>query len=66
MSDTEMGDVIRFRRPTKRTRDNNRALCASGFHKWKALRERRFDVKKGKLVTVEQCERCGKSRNRLT
>jgi len=61
-----MGDVIKFRRPTRRTRDNDRALCTSSFHKWKALPERRFDVKKGKLVTVERCERCGKIRNRLT
>jgi hypothetical protein len=60
-----MGDVIKFRRSVPRTRDNGRALCASGFHKWKALPERRFDVKQGKLVTVERCERCGKIRTRL-
>jgi hypothetical protein len=60
-----MGDIIKFRRPAKKSGDG-RALCASGFHRWKAVPERRFDVKLGKLVTVEQCTRCGKIRNRLS
>lgn len=61
-----MGDVIKFKRPKQRTRHGGRSLCASGFHKWKPLPERRFDVKRGKLVTAERCERCGKIRTRLT
>lgn len=40
-------------------------LCGSGFHKWKILTGTRFDVKQGKLVTVEKCERCGIERNSL-
>ena len=61
-----MGEVIKFRRPAKKSGGDGRALCASGFHRWKAVPERRFDVKLGKLVTVEQCARCGKIRSRLT
>lgn len=61
-----MGEVIPFKRPPRRGRGDGRALCASGFHKWKAVPERRFDVKRGKLVTMERCERCGKVRTRLT
>jgi hypothetical protein len=61
-----MGDVIKFQRPPPRAQRDGRTLCNSGFHKWKPMAERRFDVKQGKLVTVERCERCGKTRTRLT
>jgi hypothetical protein len=61
-----MGDVIPFNRPARKKRDNDRALCASGFHKWNILKRPRFDVKQGKLVTAERCERCGKTRTRLS
>lgn len=39
-----------------------KTLCGRGFHRWKAANERPFDVKQGKLVTLERCERCGKER----
>lgn len=61
-----MGDVIKFKRPSLRAKSDGRTLCASGFHKWQVLAQRRFDVKRGKLVTVERCERCGKERTRFT
>lgn len=61
-----MGEVIKFKRPPEKKHDGARALCASGFHKWKALPERRFDVRQGKLITAERCERCGKIRTRLS
>lgn len=66
LSSAPMGDVIQFRRPSKKANDGGRALCTSGVHKWKAVPERRFDVKRGRLVTVERCARCGKIRTRLT
>ena len=33
-------------------------LCSSGFHKWQAEKEGRFEVKQGKLLTAEHCLRC--------
>jgi len=42
------------------------ALCANNHHKWAVNKAQRFDTIKGKLVTVESCERCGRQRNRLT
>ena len=35
-------------------------------HKWQLLNDRRFDVKAGKLLTVERCRRGGETRTRLT
>jgi hypothetical protein len=47
-------------------RAEGRTFCEAGFHKWKVVTQQRFDVKVGKLVTAEQCERCGKERVRGT
>ncbi len=58
-----MGDVIEFRRRKPSLRGEQLTLCRSGFHKWKVVNERRFDVKEGKLVTTYRCERCGAIRN---
>lgn len=58
-----MGDVIPFRR---KPAEQKSTLCQNNHHKWKALKESRFDVQQGRLVTVERCTRCGKTRNRLT
>ena len=49
----------------RRTRADRQTLCRSGFHKWQVLADRRFDVKQGKLLTVERCRRCGEQRTRL-
>ncbi|MBX2881166.1 MAG: hypothetical protein KTR32_14575 [Granulosicoccus sp.] len=56
------------KRAKKKREDKSRGktLCGSNHHKWKVVTEQKFDVKRGKLVTVECCERCGKRRNRLT
>ena len=41
-------------------------LCRSGFHKWKTVTDGRFDVRQGKLITVQRCTRCDEERTRLT
>lgn len=58
-------NVVQLRK-VKQQRANGRVLCDSGFHKWKTLKEARFDVKQGKLLTPQRCERCGVERVRLT
>ena len=60
-----MSNVIPFRKPDLKQKAKSKTLCRHGYHKWKALKEQRFDVKEGRLVTVEQCQRCGERRNRL-
>jgi hypothetical protein len=34
-------------------------------HKWKVVTEKKFDVKRGKLVTLLRCERCGEEQAKL-
>ena len=41
-------------------------LCQTGFHKWKTLPEQRFEVRQGKLIHTERCQRCNAERTRLT
>lgn len=57
-----MGDVIRFKKPSLQERHRGKTLCKSGFHKWEVVKERRFDVKAGRLVTQYRCQRCGATR----
>ncbi len=64
-----MGDVLEFKRPSitqKRKavaqKHKGKSLCKSGFHKWKVVTEKQFDVKQGRLVTRSCCQRCGKEK----
>lgn len=62
-------NVVRLRKAkSERTkkRAEEKTLCDSGFHKWQVVKQSQFDVKLGKLVTVEQCQRCGHRRTRGT
>ena len=49
----------------RQARADRQTLCRSGFHKWQVQTNARFDVKEGKLLTVERCRRCGEQRNHL-
>jgi hypothetical protein len=60
-----MGDVVKIK-AFKRARAERKVLCTSGFHRWQSQTAQRFDVKQGKLVSSERCERCGAIRNKLT
>ena len=59
-----MGDVVQFKRSKVAEQHKGNALCRSGFHKWEVLKEKRFDVKQGKLITVYQCKRCAKIKSK--
>jgi hypothetical protein len=60
-----MGEIIKFKKPSLKEKAEGKTLCGSGFHKWKIVSERKFDVKQGKLVTLRRCERCGKEKTEL-
>ena len=54
-----MSNVVPFRKSSNKERAHGRTMCRSGFHKWVIDQKKQFDVKRGKLVTVERCGRCG-------
>lgn len=54
-----VSNVIPFRKPSNKERARRRTLCDSGFHKWSVDPKKQFDVKRGKLVTIHRCARCG-------
>ncbi len=60
-----MGEVIKFKKPSLQAKAEGKTLCKSGFHKWKVVTGKKFDVKQGKLVTLLRCERCGKEQTKL-
>ncbi len=60
-----MGDIVKFKKPSLRKRAEGKTLCKSGFHRWKVVTEKKFDVKRGKLVTLLRCERCGEEQAKL-
>jgi len=60
-----MGEIVRFKQPSARKKAEGKTLCKSGFHKWRVVSERQFDVKQGKLVTLLRCARCGVEKTEL-
>ena len=60
-----MGEIVKFRKPDLKTKAEGKTLCRRGFHRWKVVTERKFDVKRGQLVTLLRCERCDTERTRL-
>jgi ribosomal protein S27AE len=64
-----MADVVPFGKAAgKKLKDKARArtMCGSGFHKWEIDQKKQFDVKRGKLVTLRRCVRCGETKVDLT
>lgn len=57
-----MGEVIKFKKKSLKQRHQGKTLCKSGFHKWVVVKEKQFDVKQGKLITLLKCSRCGLSK----
>ncbi len=57
-----MGTVIKaeFGMAARRSKVKRSTLCANGHHNWKIETKNQFDVKQGKLVTLQRCQKCGK------
>ena len=57
-----MAEILPFRNPGAKEKHKGKTLCRHGHHKWVVDKEKQFDVKRGKLVTVYRCARCGKQK----
>lgn len=61
-----MADIVPFKRPSIKEKAQGKTLCSRGFHKWVMDKKKQFDVKQGRLVTIQRCSRCGATRTKLT
>ena len=66
-----MGEVLGFpgstaRKAQRKKKREGGTLCRQGFHAWEVDKTRSFDVKRGKLVTLRRCRRCGAEETMLT
>jgi len=59
-----MAEILTFKRRKASEKHKGKSLCRDGFHKWDTVKEQRFDVKQGRLVTLYRCRRCGATRTR--
>jgi len=57
-----MADILPFRKPSLQDKHKGNTLCRHGHHKWVVDKNKQFDVKQGRLVTIHRCARCGKQR----
>lgn len=54
-----MADILPFRKPRPGEKHKGKTLCRHGFHKWEISKNKQFDTRMGKLVTLFTCKRCG-------
>ncbi len=57
-----MADILTFKKKKPSEKHRGKTLCKSGFHKWVVFKDKQFDVKQGRLVTIYRCKRCGKQK----
>lgn len=60
-----MADILKFKKRKVSAKHKGKTMCANNHHKWKVETSRKFDVQRGKLVTLYRCERCGEEKTRL-
>ena len=58
-----MGEIIPFKKKTLAEKHKGSTLCREGHHAWLLDKERQFDVKEGRLLSVYHCKRCGVSKS---
>ena len=64
-----MSKVVPFKKASqasKKQQARGKTLCRRGFHKWAVDQAKQFDVKRGQLVTMHRCSRCGEVKTTLT
>ena len=59
-------DLGKFRKQRRKQTARGKTLCASGFHKWADDEKKQFDVKQGRLISIQRCERCGAEKTRVS
>ncbi len=57
-------DIISFKQRAKQAKAKSQrsTLCQEGHHQWVVDKAKEFDVKRGALITLYRCSRCGKTK----
>lgn len=61
----EESKLVQFKKPAGKPKTGKGkvlGMCEHGFHRWKICKDKQFDSREGKLVTIYRCERCGKQK----
>ncbi|MEM9623225.1 MAG: hypothetical protein AAF993_16360 [Pseudomonadota bacterium] len=58
-------NLASFRKQRQKQKAKGNTLCRSGFHKWVFDDKKQFDVKLGKLVSIQRCARCQAERTHV-
>lgn len=64
LNPTPMSKILPFKRPRPAERHKGNTLCRRGFHQWQVDKEKQFDSRQGRLVTILRCKRCGATKTR--
>ena len=59
-------DLGKFRKLQRKQTAQGKTLCARGFHKWVDDDKKQFDVKRGRLISIQRCQRCGIARTKIS
>ena len=62
---TQPTSLDKYRKDKRKRTAQGKTLCSRGFHKWTFDGKKQFDVKAGRLVSIEVCSRCGARRNHV-
>jgi hypothetical protein len=59
---TKPTNLQTFKKKKLKDKAKGTTLCRNGFHQWVFDEQKQFDVKSGKLISLERCKRCGKTK----
>lgn len=51
---------------TRQSKAKAVTLCKRGFHKWQDDKRKQFDVKQGRLISVQRCVHCGAQKSQTS
>jgi hypothetical protein len=63
---TKPTNLKTFKKKKLKEKAKAKTLCRSGLHRWTFDEKKQFDVKSGKLVSIQRCLRCGTTKTMMS
>tara|TARA_Y100001935_G_C17311708_1_gene517024 strand:- start:7101 stop:7289 length:189 start_codon:yes stop_codon:yes gene_type:complete len=57
-----MAEIFKFKQKKLSEKYKGATLCKNGHHKWLLDKNSKFDTKKGSLISVYKCTKCGQKK----